>query len=68
MRSAALLAAFACACAAPCNTADLDAKYALDLVRQCDQLPLSECPYAERLGEEYEAAVVERLKACQISK
>lgn len=52
-------------CVKPCSTADLDAKYALDLVQQCDQLPLSECPAADALGAEYERAATERIEACR---
>lgn len=52
------------ACAAPCQTADLDAKYAIDLVKECDTLPLSECPEAGPLGDAYEADVTERLESC----
>ena len=57
--------ALATACSAECRTADLDAKYALDLIRQCDTLPLSECPAAKRLGDEYERAAAERIEACR---
>lgn len=55
------------ACAAPCTTADLEARYAADLVTWCTgadgrPMPLAECPAHPHIAADFERELAKRLE------
>jgi hypothetical protein len=72
IRLLALGLLLATGCGATCTTADLDARYAVQLALTCDDVnqPLEECEAHAKLAAEYERLVVERLEAdpCPVLK